>query len=179
MLLPRPPLGRPPRPRDPDENDPSRAGGGRPLPPEYASKTISVPRAAAAAAVQSESQGGGIPCGNQNYTVPRIPIQAFFLLMLKPSEFTNCTKVRSHTEAVATARPLGKGCIGGATIMQSHVMTKRRSEVGVAALRPLALNRATSEILPSRGTLFLKGESTKRQEMRAATHFVLLRCRDV
>ena len=45
--------------------------------------------------------------------------------------------------------------------MQSHVMTKRRSEVGVASLRPLALNRATSEILPSRGTLFLKGESTE------------------
>lgn len=71
-------------------------------------------------------------------------------------------KVRSHTHeaaaVVATAWPLGKGCIGGATIMQSHVMTKRRSEVGVAPLRPLALNRATSEILPSRGTLFLKGE---------------------
>eukprot|EP00903_Cladosiphon_okamuranus_P012628 g11814.t1 len=38
----------------------------------------------------------------------------------------------------------------------SHVMNKRRSEVSVAPLRPLALNRATSEILPYRGTLFLK-----------------------
>eukprot|EP00752_Nemacystus_decipiens_P001367 g1356.t1 len=40
--------------------------------------------------------------------------------------------------------------------MQSHLMNKRRSEVSVAPLRPLALNRATSEILPYRGTLFLK-----------------------
>lgn len=37
-------------------------------------------------------------------------------------------------------------------------MNKRRSEVSVAPLRPLALNRAT-EILPYRGTLFLKGET--------------------
>lgn len=42
--------------------------------------------------------------------------------------------------------------------MQSHMMSKRRSEVSVAALRPLALNRATTEVVPARGTLFLKGE---------------------
>lgn len=47
--------------------------------------------------------------------------------------------------------------------MQSHLMNKRRSEVSVAPLRPLALNRATSEILPYRGTLFLKGESENKQ----------------
>lgn len=45
-----------------------------------------------------------------------------------------------------------------ARTMQSHLMNKRRSEVSVAPLRPLALNRAT-EILPYRGTLFLKGKS--------------------
>ncbi|CAM9215574.1 unnamed protein product [Scytosiphon promiscuus] len=40
--------------------------------------------------------------------------------------------------------------------MQSHLVSRRRSEVAVAPLRPLALSRATPEILPYRGTLFLK-----------------------
>ena len=50
--------------------------------------------------------------------------------------------------------------------MQSHLMNKRRSEVSVAPLRPLALNRATSEILPYRGTLFLKGEPERDRAAR-------------
>ena len=43
--------------------------------------------------------------------------------------------------------------------MRSQMMNRRRAEVAVAPLRPISLSRAaTEEMLPSRGTLFLKGE---------------------
>lgn len=45
--------------------------------------------------------------------------------------------------------------------MQAKMMGKRRSEVDVSSLRPLALNRATTEVVPARGTLFLKGVCTQ------------------
>lgn len=85
MLLPRPPLERPPRPRDPDGNDTSRPGAPRPLPPEYASNTISVPRVAAAVAVPN-GEGIRTPArGNfflfsRSYTVPAPLFKLYFRL---------------------------------------------------------------------------------------------------
>lgn len=57
------------------------------------------------------------------------------------------------------------GAAGWALLLQAEEhflqpkmhMGKRRSEVDVASLRPLSLNRATTDVAPARGTLFLKG----------------------
>lgn len=66
--------------------------------------------------------------------------------------------VPTRTDQPYTAQLDGEGCPHGICLhRRSQAMTRRRAEV---ALRPLPLNRATpEEMLPSRGTLFLKGET--------------------